>query len=111
MRRMVTNVHKSKAEKELMCFASELDAREGLRIDDARDGPDLVDDDLAEDVEVLRLDFRDQVVFSKEGVELHDFLHLQKLVVNLVLFRGSGANEHESDSHPWSPPRETYCCN
>src|SRR3989442_11093829 len=78
----------------------ELDARQRFRVDDAGDRPDLVDDDLAEDVEVVRLDLRDQVVLPEQGVELHDFFDLQELVVHLVLLSRSGANEHEPDSHP-----------
>src|SRR2546428_737137 len=72
----------------------------GLRVDDPRDGSDLVDDDLTEDVEILGLDFRDQVVLTEQGVELHDFLHFEELIVHFVLLRRSGANEHEPDGHP-----------
>src|SRR5579871_6175788 len=63
--------------------ALELDPRERLRVDHARDGPDLVDDELAEGVEILRLDLRDQVVLPEERMELHDALDAQELGVDL----------------------------
>src|SRR2546428_12722833 len=78
----------------------ELDARQRLRVDDPGDGPDLVDDDLPEDVEVVRLDLRDQVVLAEQRMELHDLLDLEELVVHLVLLRGSGRDEDETYRHP-----------
>src|SRR6058998_1746657 len=51
-------------------------------------------------IDILVLDFRDQVVLSEQGVELHDFLHFEELIVHFVLLRRSGANEHEPDGHP-----------
>src|SRR3989304_1864 len=72
-------------------LTSELDSGEGLRVDDAGDRPNLVHDHLPEDVEVLGLDLRDEVVLAEEGVELHDLFHLEQLVVDLVLLgRGGG---------------------
>src|SRR5438093_384795 len=47
--------------------SSKFDACQGLRVDDAWDRSDLVDDDLTEDIEILGLDFRDQVVLSDAG--------------------------------------------
>src|SRR3989454_12580649 len=46
--------------------SSKFDACQGLRVDDAWDRSDLVDDDLTEDIEILGLDFRDQVVLFKQ---------------------------------------------
>ena len=82
-----------------MQVSSELDSRESLRVDDARNRPNLVDDDLAQDVEVLGLDFRNQVVLAEQRMQLDDFLDLQELVVDLVLLRGRGADQHETDRH------------
>src|SRR5207244_2497283 len=56
---------------------------------------------------IFRLDFGDEIVLPEEWVELHDLLDLEQLIVHLVLLGGSGANEHEPDSHPWSPCRKT----
>src|ERR1700704_5746820 len=86
-------------------FPSELDPRQGLRVDDSRDRPDLVNDDLTEDIEIFRFDFGDEIILPEQRVELHDFLDLEELVVNFVLLGRSGTNEHEPDSHLWSPPR------
>src|SRR5947209_13995084 len=91
--------------------SSKFDACQGLRVDDAWDRSDLVDDDLTEDIEILGLDFRDQVVLSEQGVELHDFLHFEELIVHFVLLRRSGANEHEPDGHPYVTARRNYCRN
>src|SRR2546426_12436262 len=88
--------------------SSKFDACQGLRVDDARNGSDLGDDDLTEDVEILGLDFRDQVVLPEQGVELHDFLHFEELIVHFVLLRGSGANEHDLDGQPYGAARSNY---
>src|SRR6184192_213940 len=103
---MVRNVSGSNA-LNAMCSPSELDPGQSLGVDDPRDRTDLVDDDLTKDIEIFRLDFRDEIVLPKQRVELHDFLDLEELVVHFVLLRGGGANEHESDSRPWSPRWQT----
>src|SRR5213594_70306 len=97
--KMVTNVNRSNASNGIDVLLK-IDACQGLRVDDAWDRSDLVDDDLTEDIEILGLDFRDQVVLSEQGVELHDFLHFEELIVHFVLLRRSSANEHEPDGHP-----------
>src|SRR5712692_11341441 len=86
-------------------FPSELDPGQGLRVDDSRDRTDLVDDDLTEDIEIFRFDLGDEIILPEQRVKLHDFLDLEELVVDFVLLSGSGTNEHEPDSHPWSPRR------
>src|SRR3989337_781638 len=105
-RSTVTNVIGSNALKPAMIIHSEFDPGESLRVDHARDRPYLVHDDLAEDVEILRLDLRDEVVLAEQRVQFHNLLHLQEFVVHLVLLRGSCANEHEPNGHPRSPRRK-----
>src|SRR5581483_6214032 len=78
---------------------SEARAGERLGVHDALDGADLVDDDVAQRVEVRPLDLRDEVVLAEEGVELHDLGDLEQGVVDLVLLRGGGADEDEPDGH------------
>src|SRR3989304_1658828 len=96
--RMGRNVQRSRAVN-AMENPSELDARQRFRVDDAGDGPDLVHDVLTEEVKILRLDLRDQVVLAEKGVELHDLLHLEELVVHLVLLGGGGTDEDKTDGH------------
>src|SRR5205809_814450 len=84
---------------------SEPRARERLRVHDAFDRADLVDDDVAQRVEVAAFDLRDEVVLAKERVELDDLGHLQERIVDLVLLRGRGADEDEPDGHATAPFR------
>src|SRR5580658_1364524 len=80
-----------------IAYLSELDASQRLRVDDARDRADLVDDQLAERVEVLGLDLRDQVVLPEQRMELDDPLYAEQFCVDLVLLRRGRADEDEPD--------------
>src|SRR2546427_6013710 len=102
--RIVTNVPRSSASI-IPQVLLELNSRQRLRVDDPGDRPDLVDDDLPEDVEVVGLDLRDEVVLPEQGVELHDLLDFEELVVHLVLLGGSSRDEDEADGQPESPVR------
>src|SRR5688500_9209774 len=79
--------------------SSELRARQGLGVVDALDGADLVDDDVAERVEVGGLELGDEVVLAEEGVQLDDLGHLEQGVVHLVLLARRGADEDEANGH------------
>src|SRR3990170_343292 len=100
---MVTNVPGSSTLNTIELLLLELDPSQRLRVDDPGDRPDLVDDDLAEHVEVVGLDLRDQIILAEQRMELHDLLDLEELVVHLVLLRRSRGDEHETDGHPGSP--------
>src|SRR5580658_5831671 len=100
-RRIVRNCQPPMATAEpsspIIAHPSEFDAREGLRVDHTGDGANLVDDQLAERVEVLGLHLGDQVVLAEERMELDDPLHTKQLGVDLVLLSRGGADQDEPD--------------
>lgn len=86
---------------------SERHPGEGFRGLHAVHGPDLLDDDVPDRVERIRLDLRDEVVFPEQRVELDDLRKLDELLVDLLLPVGFDVNEDESDGRGASLGRGT----
>lgn len=74
-------------------------ADEGFGVDDAFGGADLIDDDVADGVDVFGLDFDEDVVFSEEGVDFDDFWDAGEVFVDCFFVEGADAEECESGCH------------
>src|SRR5213594_1724040 len=87
--------------------SSKFDACQGLRVDDAWDRSDLVDNDLTEDVEVFGLDLRDQVVFSEQGWSSTISFTLRSSLYTSCSFAGAVLMSTNPMAIPRSPRGET----
>ncbi len=67
----------------------------------------MLDNDVADRVEGVRLDLRDEVVLAEQGIELDDLRDLDELLVDLFLPVGFDVDEDETDGRGLSLARRT----
>lgn len=67
----------------------------------------MLDDNVPDRVEGVRLDLGDEVVLAEQGIELHDLRELDQFVVDLFLPVWLDVNQDETDGRGASLSRGT----